>query len=161
MAAERCLGCSRDWGRGNLKESIRREKPLINTVQVHFKALGAKVQAAALPVESKHTAVWCLEKLPTLYALFLQTNESRYGDEISSLVRGVLYELANSESAYSAAQQLATTMTRRLHALHEQLGLPGLDLRTPRTSAPHAPAGSSKKRPRTASLLPTATQVPE
>lgn len=152
------------WGvrRGRIHHSTNWEKSLIKTVQNHFKALGAKVQAAALPCECKHTAAWCLKKLPTLYALFMHTNESRYGDEIASLVRGVLRELAVSESACPAAQQMAATMTRRLHCLHERLGLPGLDLKMPRaTTAPHSQAGSSKKQPRTAPRRPATMPAPE
>lgn len=116
------------------------------TLQNQLGALGAEVQAAALPGECKHTAVWCLKKLPTLYTQFLQTHESRYADEISSLVRGVLHELGRSESACPEARELAATMTHRLHSLHEELGLPGLDLRPTRTGSPRSKASSGKKK---------------
>ena len=104
-------------------------------LQAQLAMLGKKVRAAAIPDACKHTTDWCIGKLPTLYAKFRETNESRYGEEITRLVQGVLKELTTSHSACPEAQKLATNITNRLRLLHEQFGLPGLNLKPPAPSA--------------------------
>jgi hypothetical protein len=98
------------------------------TLQAQLAALGDEVGAAAIPDGCKHTAVWCAGRLPGLYAQFRQTSESRYGDEITRLVQAALKELATSQRARPEAEKLAASMTDRLRVLHEQFGLPGLNL---------------------------------
>jgi len=96
------------------------------TLQAQLVALGTEVQAAAVPDGCKQTAAWCIRQLPPLYAEFGQTNESRYGDEITRLVQGVLKALATSKPVSPEAQRLAVRITNRLRLLHEQFGFPGL-----------------------------------
>ena len=104
-------------------------------IQVQLGALADEVQAAKISSDSKHTALWCIEQLPILYAKFGQTNESRYGDEITRLVKGVLKPLVQSKSTSSDGQTLAVNISNRLRLLHEQLGLPELNLHSPRVAA--------------------------
>jgi hypothetical protein len=66
------------------------------------------------------------------------TYESRYGEEITRLVQGALSELFSSETASPATQQLAATISERLRLLHEQSGIPGLDLKPPRPATPRS-----------------------
>jgi hypothetical protein len=114
------------------------EARMDEAVQVPLAALGDAVRAAALPDEGKRIALWCLGQLPPLYAQYQQTRESRYGDDITRLVQGVLKGLAEGPSGGPAAQQLATRFTDCLRLLHEQLGLPGLGLKAPKTVAPRS-----------------------
>jgi hypothetical protein len=100
-------------------------------LQARLAVLGRKVRAAAIPDGCKHTTDWCIGKLPTLYAKFRETNESRYGEEITRLVQGALKELTTSHGACPEAQKLATNITDRLRRLHEEFGLPRLNLKAP------------------------------
>ena len=59
---------------------------MADALQVQLEALMDEVRAASIPSDSKHTVLWCLESLPTLYAKFCQTSESRYGHEITALI---------------------------------------------------------------------------
>jgi hypothetical protein len=103
-----------------------------NAIQDSLVELGDQVRAAEIPNTSKQTALWCVDQLPTLYAKFRMTNESRYGDEISRLVQGALQELVSGQSANPATHELAASMRERLRLLHEQSGIPELNLKTPR-----------------------------
>lgn len=107
-------------------------------IQVQLAELGDEVRAAAIPDASKRTALWCVGKLPSLYAQFRQTYESRYGEEITRLVQGALNELLNTKTAGTAGQQLAASMTERLRLLHERSGIPSLNLKIPRPSPPRS-----------------------
>jgi hypothetical protein len=109
-------------------------------------AMKDEIQAAALPEGCKHTASWCLGQLPALYGKFRQSSERRYVEEIVRLVRGVLQELANSEKACPAARPLAASIAERLGLLHEQFGLPGLNLKLPRAAASRARTTRSAPR---------------
>jgi hypothetical protein len=100
-------------------------------LQVYIAALEKKVQAAALPDGCKHTAAWCLGQLPALYVKFRQSSESRFGDEISRLVQAVLTELSNSQKTCPEALKLANGIIDRLKLLHEELGIPALNLKVP------------------------------
>ena len=100
-------------------------------LQAQLAVLGRKVRAAAIPEDCKHTTDWCIGKLPILYAKFRETNESRYGEEITRLVQGALKELTTSHGACPEAQKLATNITDRLRRLHERFGLPRLNLKPP------------------------------
>jgi hypothetical protein len=102
-------------------------------LQAQLAVLGKKVRAAAIPDGCKHTTGWCIGKLPPLYAKFRETNESRYGEEITRLVQGMLKELTTSDRSGPVAQKLATNITNRLQLLHEQFGLPVLNLKAPAT----------------------------
>jgi hypothetical protein len=112
-----------------------------DALQAQLVELIGEVEAAAIPGDSKHSAVWCVRQLPALYATFHQTSESRYGEEITRLVRAVFRMLADPPGAFPGSEVLAATLLVRLHLLHEQFGLPRLDLGLP---------GAVKPRPRTA-----------
>jgi hypothetical protein len=114
-----------------------------HAIQVQLAAIGDEVRSAAIPDASKQTALWCVDKLPTLYAQFRLSYESRYGDEISRLVQGALNELVSSETANVATQELAANITGRLQLLHEQSGIPRLTLKPPRPATPRARKANS------------------
>jgi len=96
---------------------------------VQLTALECEVNAATIPGDWKHTANWCFGELPALFDKYRQTNDSRYGDEITRRVQAVLRELAKSKKNRTDAQKLAAHITERLCLLQEELGLPGLILR--------------------------------
>jgi hypothetical protein len=108
------------------------------TIQIQLAELGDEVRAAAIPDASKRTALWCVDKLPSLYAQFRLTYESRYGDEITRLVQGALNELCDTKAAGSAGKDLAARMSERLRLLHERSGIPALNLKFPRPSPTRA-----------------------
>jgi hypothetical protein len=58
--------------------------------RAHLAALEDEVRAAALSEAGQHTARWCLGQLLPQYDQYRQTRESRYGEEITRLVRGLL-----------------------------------------------------------------------
>ena len=60
------------------------------TAQVHLAALEDEIRSAALSETGKNSALWCLGRLLPQYAPYRQTCESRYGEEITRLVRGLL-----------------------------------------------------------------------
>jgi len=102
-------------------------------VQAPLAALEDEVRAAALPDRSQHTALWCLGQLPSLYAKYLATRESRYGDDITRLVQGLLKGLAEGPGG-PAAQPLAERLISGFRLLHEGVGLPGLGLPSPKAA---------------------------
>jgi hypothetical protein len=102
---------------------------MTEALQAQLAVLGRKVRAAAIPDGCKHTTGWCIGKLPPLYAKFRETNESRYGEEITRLVQGMLQDLTTSDRSGPVAHKLATNITNRLQLLHEQFGLPVLNLK--------------------------------
>src|SRR6266436_1569531 len=109
-----------------------------DAIQGQLTALGDEVLAASIPDGCKRTTAWCIGQLPALYAKFQATSESRYADEITRLVRGALKELVTSHKACPEAQQLAASVTARLGLLHEEFGLPGLNLKLPTTPTPRS-----------------------
>jgi hypothetical protein len=104
-------------------------------VQADLAALEAEVRTAALSEGGKHTALWYLGQLLPMYAQYRQTRESRYGEEITRLVRGLLKGITEGPSGGPSVQHLATRILDRLKILHEQLGLPGLGLPAPKSSS--------------------------
>jgi hypothetical protein len=108
------------------------------SLQAQLATLGNEIRAAAIPDTCKQTAAWCFGQLPALQDKLRQTNESRYADEIARLVRWVLKELTKSQKACPESQNLATRIADRLHLLHEQFGLPGLDLKPERVPTPRS-----------------------
>jgi hypothetical protein len=105
-------------------------------IQAHLGVLGEAVQATALPAESKHSAAWLIGRLPALYNLLRQTNESRYDDEMTRLYQALIKELVSAGVACPRAQKLAAGIPEGLRTLHEKLGLPKLALKTPSLPAP-------------------------
>jgi hypothetical protein len=104
-----------------------------------FAALRKEVRAAAIPEDGKHTALWCIEQLPRLYAQFRQTSETRYSQEISRLLQAVLNGLVASKPVCPKAEQLAASISDRLRLLHDEFGIPALRLQSPGASARRAP----------------------
>ena len=111
---------------------------MADILQAQLEALADEVRAAAIPSDGKQTVLWCLEPLPTLYAQFRQTSESRYGHEITRRVQAVFKELFQCKPICPEALQLAANIANRLRLLHEQLGLPELNVQSPRGSAPRS-----------------------
>lgn len=105
------------------------------TAQAHLDALKDEVGAAALSEDGKHTALWCLGRLLPQYAPYRQTSESRYGEEITRLVRGLLKVITEDPGGGPSVQHVATRILDRLQVLHEQLGLPRLALPAPKPSS--------------------------
>ena len=101
-------------------------------------ALGKEVRAAAIPNDCKHTAGWCMEQLPGLYAQFQQSGESRYGEQISWLFQAVLKGLVESKPVCPAALKLAASIPDRLRLLHDKFGIPALGLKSPAESSPRS-----------------------
>jgi hypothetical protein len=104
------------------------------TAQAHLAALEDEVGATTLSEAGKHTALWCLGRLLPQYAQYCQTCESRYGDEIARLVRGLLKVITEDPGGGPSVQHAAMRILDRLQILHEQLGLPGLGLSAPKPS---------------------------
>ena len=98
-------------------------------LQAQLATVGDEVSAAALSSDCKSIVAWCMEKLPDLYAKLRETNESRYIEEITRLVRGVLQELTTCKKARLEGRGIAASIIERLRLLHEQFGLPRLNLK--------------------------------
>jgi len=94
-------------------------------MQADLTGIADLVKAANIPDEQKRAAVWCIEKLPDLYYRLCQTYESRFGDEIVRLEKGMFLQVVGTSPANS--QGLVATITARLKVMHERLGLPHLD----------------------------------
>ena len=107
-------------------------------LQVSLAALETEDRAAALPSGCEHTALWCLSQLPPLYAKYRNTSESRYGDEITRLVQGMVKGLAEGQRGSPAGPQLGGLIAEKLRLLHEEFGLPGLQIKMPTTPTPRA-----------------------
>src|SRR5262245_54014863 len=97
-----------------------RSESMDKALQAVVAALGNEVRAAAVPDSCKHTAAWCLGRLPPLYARLRQTNESRYGDEITRLVHAALKALDANQGVCPEGQRLAARIADRLRLLHEE-----------------------------------------
>jgi hypothetical protein len=102
--------------------------------QAQLAALGKQVRAAAISGDWEHTSDSCFGRLPALYEKFCQTNESRYGEEISRRLLVMLNELASDERNCPVARKLSTRITDRLRLLHERFGIPGFALKAPAPS---------------------------
>jgi hypothetical protein len=98
------------------------------------------IQAANLAADAKHTALWCVDQLPKLYADFGRTNESRFGDAIRHLSQGVLKRMGEA-GAGADAGRVGDALVAQLGGLHQRLGLAPLPLR----AATAAPKKRSKK----------------
>lgn len=112
------------------------------SIRKHFAKLDKAIRTTAVPAQRKASIAGYIVKLSDLYTQYRLTNESRYGDEITRLVQGVLNELA----ACPDAQKLDAEFRSRLHLLHEELGVPTLPLKPspPPPKAPKAPKQPKK-----------------
>ncbi len=94
---------------------------------VELVAMRTLLQKARLAEEARHTALWCLDQLPALYADFRRNYESRFGDGILRLVRAILKRLAEVGTGEDAGL-VARALVSKLARLHVRLGLPPLVL---------------------------------
>jgi hypothetical protein len=108
------------------------------SLQGQLNALGCEILAATIPGDWKHTASWCFEQLPALYENYRQTNDSRFGDEITRRVSALLKALNNSKQNGRESQKLAAYIAQRLTLLQAQFGLPGLVLKSQRVAPPRS-----------------------
>lgn len=113
-----------------------------DAIVTHLKGLEDAVLATAITEDCKQTALWCIRKLPALYALSGQTNDSRHDDELTRLVQVLIQQLTVGATC-PEAQQLAAGLPESFRRLHERLGLSFLALKTP---APRLAAKSRKKK---------------
>lgn len=107
-----------------------------DAVPAQLSRIADEVRAAAISDASKQNMLSCIDRLPTLYAKFRLSYESRDGEEIARLLQGALDELASSKPACMATQQLGARITERIRQLHEKSGIPGLKLKAPRNVIP-------------------------
>jgi hypothetical protein len=98
------------------------------------------VADASLTDEAKHSALWCLNQLPRLYAEFRRTDESRFYDAIGKLAQAVLKRLGEA-GAGDAAAKVCEAVVRRLGEMHRRLAIAPLPLKTTAS-----PAGKRRGR---------------
>jgi hypothetical protein len=94
-------------------------------IQAHFAALQAAIENTNITDERKRFVATFLAKLGDLYTKYRETNASRYGDEITSVVQAILKALEPCPEA----QKLDAEFRAQLHELHEELGIPKLPLK--------------------------------
>src|SRR5215475_7031959 len=95
-------------------------------------AIETLLRGAAIPDDTRQTALWLIKQLPALYRNLARTYDSRHGDEILRLTRAATQKVADPRLAEAVREQLV--------GLHERLGFGTLDLKPPR-----APARRSRK----------------
>jgi hypothetical protein len=108
------------------------------SIKTHFQDLEDAIRTTAIPAERKEVIAGYVRRLPVLYTQFRETNDTRYGDEITRGVQSVLREL----EACPEASKLDAVFREQLHLLHRELGIPTLTLKT----APAAKKTPKKKR---------------
>jgi hypothetical protein len=106
-------------------------------IREHFTELKEAVRRTTIPADRQEAIAGAVKRLSALYTSFRETNESRYGDEITRLVQAVLKDL----EACPEARKLDAAFREKLRLLHEELGVPALALKP----AP-PPPGSKKPR---------------
>jgi hypothetical protein len=97
-----------------------------------LKAMRATVMKATLSASTQSTALWYLDKLPSLYRELALTYENRYLEEILRLVQAMLRTIE--------APKPVETLTSQFRAMHERHGIPRLALK----SAPLKPVAVAK-----------------
>ena len=107
-------------------------------IRAHFAALQSALGTTTLTDERKQFVSQSVARLVSLYQQFRETNESRYGDGITKLVQAILREL----EACPEARKLDAEFREGLRALHEELGIPTLQLKP--AKAPPKPKKRSK-----------------
>ena len=105
------------------------------TMRAHFQGLADAVRPTTIPADRKEVVAGSIKCLAALYTQSRQTDESRYFDEVTRVVQGVLKDL----QAFPQAQELDAAFRQKLWHLHEELGLPRLALK------PASPPPGSKK----------------
>jgi hypothetical protein len=107
------------------------------SIQAHFRKLEEAIRNTGIPGDRQKVIAAAIARLDALYTGFRQTNESRYGDEITRGVQSVLKEL----EACPEARKLEANFREGLQRLHDGLGIPALSLK-----APASPPKARKKR---------------
>ena len=100
-------------------------------IQAHFQELAHAVETTAIPADRQQVLKTSINGLAKLYTQFRETNESRYGKEITRVVQAVLRELETCPQA----RKLDADFREKLRLLHDRLGVPGLVLK-PQAAAP-------------------------
>ena len=106
----------------------------------HFHALQDALETTAISAEVEQINATRMGRLADLYTQFGKSHESRYLEEMSGLVRLILRELEGCPKA----QALGAPFRDKLRLLHEELGLPALNLKSP--SLPRAAPRTNKTR---------------
>jgi len=106
-------------------------------IQAHFQELEDAIRTTAVSPDRREVIAGCVSQLAALYTKSRQTNDSRYGEEITRLVQGILKEL----QACPEARKLEAAFRDKLRLLHEEAGVPPLALK----ASPPAP-GTKKAR---------------
>lgn len=100
-------------------------------VFIELDAIQKLVKTAALGDNARHSVAWCLGNLPALYQELARTYDDRYGSEIRRTVQAVLLKLAEKSPDSPDAPKVTEAVLSQLHALHERLGLQGLEFKPP------------------------------
>jgi hypothetical protein len=87
------------------------------------------VTGAVLTPDAKHSALWCLDQLPPLYAELSRTNESRYWDAIAKMGQAVVKRMSE-EGAGDDAGKISEAIVRRLGDMHRRLAIAPLVLKS-------------------------------
>lgn len=95
------------------------------SIQAHFNELEQAVLSTSISASVQQSIDGVIRRLPNLYTKYKETNESRYGNEITTLVQAVLGWLESCPEA----QALDAAFRQKLKLLHEELGVPTLMLK--------------------------------
>jgi hypothetical protein len=86
------------------------------------------VTGASLTDEAKNSTLWCLGKMPKLYADFRRTDESRYLEAIAGFARAVLKRMSEKDAGEDAGK-VAEAAVGRLGEMHRRLGMAPLGIK--------------------------------
>ena len=98
------------------------------------------VRSTAVPADRREVIAGLVRRLPALYTQFRETNESRWGEEITRVVQAVLKDL----EACPESRKLDAAFRAKLSLLHEELGVPKLALKS--VPKPPGPKKTRKKK---------------
>ena len=110
------------------------------SIRTHFKDLEEAVRSTGVPADRREAIAGLVRRLPALYTQFRETNDSRWGEEITRVVQAVLKEL----EACPEARKLDAAFRAKLSLLHEELGVPKLTLKS--APKPPSPKKTRKKK---------------
>jgi hypothetical protein len=107
------------------------------SIQKHFRELEEAIRSTAIPAERREVITRLVRRLPALYKEFRETNDARWGAEITLMVQAVLKDM----EVCPEARKLDAAFREKLRLLHEELGVPKLTLKA-------APSRPVPKKPR-------------
>ena len=96
------------------------------SIRTHFKDLEEAVGSTAVPADRREVIAGLVRRLPALYDQFRETNDARWGEEITRVVQAVLKDL----EACPEARKLDAAFRAKLSLLHEEWGVPKLTLKS-------------------------------